>query len=35
VTINVSGFNPSFSGEVPIGVPGKVRRIYRNSLLVQ
>lgn len=35
VTINVCGFNPKFSGEVPIGVPGKVRRIYRNSLLVQ
>lgn len=35
VTINVTNVNPEFAGEVAIGVPGKVRRIYRNSLLVQ
>jgi flagellar basal body-associated protein FliL len=35
VTVNVSGLHPEFKGEVPIGIPGKVRRIYRNSLLVQ
>jgi hypothetical protein len=35
VTINVVNHDPKFSGEVAIGVPGKVRRIYRDSLLVQ
>lgn len=35
ITVNVVGLLPEFKGEVPIGIPGKVRRIYRNSLLVQ
>ncbi len=35
VTINVVNHDPKFSGEVAIGVSGKVRRIYRDSLLVQ
>jgi len=35
VYVDVSDINPEFVGEVPIGVPGKVRRIYRDSFLVQ
>lgn len=35
VFVDVSDFNPEFAGEVPIGVPGRVRRIYRDSFLVQ
>jgi hypothetical protein len=35
VFVDVTELNPEFHGEVPIGVPGKVRRIYRDSFLVQ
>lgn len=35
VWVDVSELKDGFSGEVPIGVPGKVRRIYRDSFLVQ
>jgi hypothetical protein len=35
VYVDVTGLKPEFSGQVPIGVPGKVRRIYRDSFLVQ
>jgi hypothetical protein len=33
--VDVTGIVPEFSGEVPIGVPGRVRGIYRESFLVQ
>ena len=35
VYVDVTGLKPEFSGEVAVGVPGKVRRIYRDSFLVQ
>jgi len=35
VYVDVSALDPEFEGEVPVGVPGKVRRIYRDSFLVQ
>lgn len=35
VYVDVSSLDPEFSGEVPVGVPGKVRRIYRDKFLVQ
>ncbi len=33
--VNVTGLNPKFVGKVPIGVAGRVRRIYREQLLMQ
>ena len=33
--VNVVRLDPSFSGDVPIGVAGRVRRIYRQQVLVQ
>ena len=30
VHVNVTGLDPSFVGKVPIGVAGRVRRIYRD-----
>jgi hypothetical protein len=33
--VNVTELTPGFSGSVAIGVPGRVRAIYRESLLVQ
>jgi hypothetical protein len=33
--VNVSRLDPGFSGEVPLGVAGRVRRIYRQEVLVQ
>ncbi|MBK7642583.1 MAG: hypothetical protein IPJ19_05960 [Planctomycetes bacterium] len=35
VYVNLTELKPEFSGKVPIGVPGRVRAIYRESLLVQ
>lgn len=35
VYVNVTGLMPKFSGKVPIGVAGRVRRIYRDQLLMQ
>ena len=35
VYVDCTGFNPKFSGNVPVGVPGRVRRIFKDSLLVQ
>ncbi|MFN0244965.1 MAG: hypothetical protein ACKVWV_18940 [Planctomycetota bacterium] len=35
VYLDTTGFVEEFSGTVAIGVPGKVRRIYRDSFLVQ
>jgi hypothetical protein len=35
VYLNVMHLDPSFSGDVPIGVAGRVRRIYRQQVLVQ
>jgi len=35
VYLDVTGLNPEYSGELPIGVPGQVRRIYREQFLVQ
>lgn len=33
--VNLTELKPEFSGKVPFGVPGRVRTIYRESLLVQ
>jgi hypothetical protein len=35
VFLNVSALEPEFCGKVPIGVAGRVRRIYREQVLVQ
>ncbi len=35
VFVDVTDYKPDFAGDVPIGVPGRVRRIYRDSFLVQ
>jgi flagellar basal body-associated protein FliL len=35
VYVDVTAIDPEFNGEVPVGVPGKVRRIYRDKFLVQ
>ncbi len=35
VYLNLAGLKPDFSGEVQIGVPGRLRRIYRDQILVQ
>ena len=35
VFLNVTSVDPKFTGEVPIGVAGRVRRIYRQQVLVQ
>jgi hypothetical protein len=35
VYVNLTELKPNFNGKVPIGVPGRVRAIYRESLLVQ
>jgi hypothetical protein len=35
VYVDVTAVRPDFVGDVPIGVPGKLRRIYRDSFLVQ
>jgi hypothetical protein len=35
VYLDVSGIEPEFVGRVPVGIPGKVRRIYRDKFLVQ
>jgi hypothetical protein len=35
VYVNLTELKPDFHGEVPIGVPGRVRAIYRDQLLVQ
>jgi hypothetical protein len=35
VYVNLTELKPDFNGKVPIGVPGHVRAIYRDSLLVQ
>lgn len=33
--VNVTGLDPKFAGKVPVGVAGRVRRIYRDQLLMQ
>jgi hypothetical protein len=33
--VNLTELKPDFSGKIAIGVPGRVRTIYRDSLLVQ
>jgi len=35
VFLNVTALEPEFVGKVPIGVAGRVRRIYREQVLVQ
>ena len=35
IYVDVSELKPGFSGDIHIGVAGKVRRIYRDSFLVQ
>jgi len=35
VYVDVSQLAPDFRGEVHVGVAGKVRKIYRDSFLVQ
>jgi hypothetical protein len=35
VYLNMMHVDPNFSGDVPIGVAGRVRRIYRQQVLVQ
>lgn len=35
IYLNLTSLKPDFSGEVQIGVPGHVRAIYRESLLIQ
>jgi len=35
VYVNLTELKPDFHGDVPIGVPGRVRAIYRDQLLVQ
>ncbi len=35
VYVNLTELKPDFHGTVPIGVPGRVRAIYRDQLLVQ
>jgi hypothetical protein len=35
VYLDVTGIDPEFVGRVPIGIAGKVRRIYRDKFLVQ
>ena len=35
IYVDVSELKPGFSGDVHVGVAGKVRRIYRDSFLVQ
>jgi hypothetical protein len=35
VYVDVTQLKPEFVGTVPVGVPGKLRRIYRDSFLVQ
>jgi flagellar basal body-associated protein FliL len=35
VHVNVAGLDPAFVGEVPVGAAGRVRRIYRDQVLVQ
>jgi hypothetical protein len=35
VFVDCTGFKPAFSGNVPVGVPGRVRRIFKDNLLVQ
>jgi hypothetical protein len=33
--VNVTALDPKFVGKVPVGVAGRVRRIYRDQLLMQ
>ncbi len=33
--VDVTGIDPQFSGTVPVGVQGRLRRIYRGQVLVQ
>ena len=35
VFVDVTGLDPDFSGEVPVGVQGRLRRLYRDQVLVQ
>lgn len=35
VFVDVTGLNPDFSGEIPVGVQGRLRRIYRGQVLIQ
>jgi hypothetical protein len=35
VFLDCTGFKPGFTGTVAVGVPGRVRRIFKDSLLVQ
>jgi flagellar basal body-associated protein FliL len=35
VFVNVVRLDPKFTGDVPVGVAGRVRRIYRQQVLVQ
>lgn len=35
VYLNCTNYKAGFSGNVPVGVPGRVRRIFKDSLLVQ
>ncbi len=35
VFLDCTGFKSGFSGSVPVGVPGRVRRIFRDQLIVQ
>jgi hypothetical protein len=35
VYVDVTELKPDFSGKIPVGVPGRLRKIYRESFLVQ
>lgn len=35
VYVDTTAFKPEFDGDVPVGIAGKVRRIYREKFLVQ
>ena len=35
VFVDCTGFVAGFTGNVPVGVPGHVRRIFKDSLIVQ
>lgn len=35
VYVDTTRLEPAFSGKVPVGVPGRVRRIFKDSFLIQ
>ena len=35
IYLDCTGFKRGFTGSVPVGVPGRVRRIFRDQLIVQ